>query len=347
MIKPADFDDATKDDIRRLLILQIHSGLAKVDVSIVPVVLSRLYHDRLTGLNTAVYDQRLSFAERLAAYTQRGNDAAYGQAIAHRFGLTLGPEAATRYDVLKYPGDIRIDLFGEERFEFIRYLRNLNARSEQKEISVATEGINHLNIYSASRLELGKMLSNFWEDRQPYHTLHGSMTTLEGYYHILRLLDYLYSIHDLAYSTSADQYLLDKLFSLEQGSYRLTFLSGAEAIAYGRRLKQQVYGKTAYRPGAFSPWCERAFVHAMVGKFGQLKSSVNGICVGNLLAELVQHHIPLEHYYVKQGGIVHPPHSEWLPNICQWIGENIDPCGNGFDVAALQQKVLDEYEPIK
>lgn len=346
MTTPADFDDPRTREILRDLILQI-GGIQNpsVDVSI-PRAIKRLYHDRLCGLNKAALNVNLSLAERVGPYLSEQHDTAYAASMAARYGFTLGPEARQRYDVMKYPGDIRLDLIGEQRDEFVRYLRNIGGVPANRDVIVAMDGVNHLNIYSRSRVMLGRVLSNFWQDVMPYRTLHGEVATLEGYYHLLRLIDYAYTEHDFEFSVETDLYLIDKLIRQYPEIHRLLHMDGNEAIGYGRKMKAMVYGGTAYKPKAFSPHIERCFVWALAGKLHQIKMGDGSPC-GIHLAELVNAQVPLLHYYVKPDGIYTPAHAEWLPNICQWLGENIDPFDNDFNMAALQQKVLSEYEPIE
>lgn len=345
MTKPVDFDDPQAKAVLRDLILEISAMQNLTGDDSVPRLLKRLYHDQLCGVNPAVFDTNLHVAERIGAYLIGANDVRFGVAMANRYGFMLGPEAAHRYDVMKFPGDIRLDLIGEVRDDFIRYLRNIGGVPKNTAITVPMDGVNHLNIYSRSRVVLGRKISNFWQDEQPFRTQHGEFATLEGYYHVLRLIDYAYTQHDLAYSIESDMYLLDVLIRRYPGIHRLIHMDGLEAIAYGRKIKSEVYGGTAYKPGAFSPHIERCFVWAMAGKFHQVKMG-DGTPCGVRVAELVHAHVPLLHYYVKHDGPKTPAFAEWLPNICQWLGENIDPFDNDFDVAALQRKVLSEYEPI-
>ncbi|QXO09679.1 hypothetical protein pEaSNUABM11_00255 [Erwinia phage pEa_SNUABM_11] len=345
MTIPADFDDPRAREILRDLILQV-GGIQNQSADIsVPRAIKRLYHDRLCGINKAALNPNLPLSERIGPYIYEQHDTTYAAAMASRYGFNLGPEARQRYDVMKYPGDIRLELIGEQRDEFVRYLRNIGGTPTNTDIIVAMDGVNHLNIYSRSRVMLGRLVSNFWQDTSPYRTLHGEIATLEGYYHLLRLLDYAYTQHEFEFSIESDLYLLDKLIHRYPEIHRLFHMDGTEAIGYGRKMKAMVYGGTAYKPKAFSPHLERCFVWAMAGKFHQVKIGDDTPC-GIYIAELVNANVPLLHYYVKHDGPYTPAYAEWLPNICQWLGENIDPFDNDFNVAALQQKVLSEYEPI-
>jgi hypothetical protein len=52
------------------------------------------------------------------------------------------------------------------------------------------EGISHINAYSKSRLELGRMLSNF--AHTPFKCVDGSFQSIEGYWYWLNELKYVY-----------------------------------------------------------------------------------------------------------------------------------------------------------
>ena len=47
----------------------------------------------------------------------------------------------------------------------------------------ATDGIDHVNIYSAGRTELGRFMSNFAQ--APIQTIDGSFASIEGYWYWL------------------------------------------------------------------------------------------------------------------------------------------------------------------
>lgn len=335
----------TNREMLRELIYAVHAQQKQLvengDLSIIPKVLCRLYQDQLVGVNRVIADESLSLRGRLAAYFSDSFDWRYGIAVAKLFGFSLSPEDALGYDVLKYTGDLRLELVGSDRSSFVRYLRNLGGKPLSKEISVSTDGVNHINIYSKSRNLVGQMTSNFYSvgGQHRFETVHGFFATLEGYYHYLRILDYLRATQD----SDDDEKLMLHMAHYHPNLSRLAHVNGAEAIQLGRSLKASIYGGSKYRPGAFSLMSEKQFMYALVCKCHELK--IEDVSLGNELAAIVNSGIPLLHYYVMQQGITTPPHSEWLPNAYRWLAEQIDPCAETFDRPALLKKVWDEYEP--
>lgn len=297
-------------------------------------IASRILHNQLLKFvsEEKLHDTSLPLLERVEAFRTNKNDALFGNGMAHRFGLNSN-EGILAYDVNQIPEDFE----PVEREFYVRYLRSIGCTPMSLERTVSTDGINHYNIYSQAKTLIGQMASNF--ESSPtggFETPHGRFTTLEGYYHILRVIDF-------AVATEGDDYpmwqhkteILRDLTILQ--TYATPFkeidelfrLDGASCIRVGRELKRKLYGGTNYHPGAFSAHAERCFMIAVVRKLHVI--DYNGRRLGNVLAEIVQQRIPLDHYYVMQGRIIRPKHGEWLPDLITRIVEHIDPYANTFD----------------
>lgn len=297
------------------------------------VIIARLKHNfYLKYLNEAdVFNTSLPLSERIEAFLTPKHDAMYGNAFAHRFGFQSN-EGILRYDVLRMPEELDM----ARREPFVRYLRNLGCRAMLSEHTPAQDGLNHYNVYSNAKTIVGRMASNFESaPNAGFDTPHGKFRTLEGYYHVLRLVDYFASCEDLPEDLSGKDRIAYDLGLLTVYSKQypaiddLYRLDGAECIQVGRAVKRDVYGGTRYRPGAFSAHAERCFMTAMVQKLHLLQ--YENRCLGNVLAEIVQQGVKLDHYYVMQGRVIRPKFSEWLPDLITRIVELIDPYASTFD----------------
>lgn len=82
-------------------------------------------------------------------------DGASVDALAAAFGFTLPASVETTYPVL------RPILPPEEKEAFVRYLLRMGYQSTLVDITPSTDGLNHFNIYSQGRTEIGRMASNF------------------------------------------------------------------------------------------------------------------------------------------------------------------------------------------
>ncbi|ANZ48533.1 hypothetical protein BIZ78_gp042 [Erwinia phage vB_EamM_Caitlin] len=285
------------------------------------------FHSEETLLNTSL---PLSF--RIDAFLTAKHDSIYGNAMGRRFGL-IASEGIAAYDVCRLP-----QVFDAESREcYVRYLRSLGCVHQTQERNTATDGINHYNIYSQAKTLIGQMASNFESGPAGgFDTPHGMFNTLEGYYHILRVIDFAVATEGDDYPMWQHNNELSRDITILQ-TYSCPFpevdqlymLDGASCIRVGRELKRKLYGGTSYRPGAFSEHAERCFMTAVVRKLHVLQ--YDGRCLGNVLAEIVQQRVPLDHYYVMQGRIMRPKHAEWLPDLLTRIVEHIDPYASTFD----------------
>lgn len=239
------------------------------------------------------------------------------------------------------PGDLRsksyvnassIVLTPDERLAYVLYLRRLGYVCALPEQLPFTDGVNHINFYSNGRTTVGKMISNFYAkpDGSKFDTIHGQFLTLEGYYHYLRIVDYM--LH-MGYTIKA----MGRLETEFPDILRLRTLTGTECIQLGRRLKAAIYGKTDYRPGEFSSYATSAFKNALLRKLHLLQ--YDGSCLGNTLSYCHSMNLPFLHYYVMNGRVITPPHSEWLPNLVISIVENIDYNDSTFDITDVSERM--------
>jgi len=312
------------------------------DDALKSVIIARLKHNfYLKYFNEApVFNTSLPLSERIEAFLTSKHDGMYGNAFAHRFGFQSN-EGILRYDVLRMPDELDM----AHREPFIRYLRNLGCRPMLTEHTPAQDGINHYNIYSNARTLVGRMASNFESaPGEGFDTPHGKFRTLEGYYHILRVIDFAVDTEGDKYPLGQDKDELARDRTILQ-TYRTSFkeigmlftLDGTSCIRVGRELKRKLYGGTNYHPGAFSEHAERCFMTAVVRKLHVLQ--YDNRCLGNVLAEIVQQGIKLDHYYVMQGNVIRPKFAEWLPDLLTQIVEQIDPYANTFDPDRIIQQL--------
>ena len=306
----------------REIIIYLHTNQIAIrtqmkDQNIVPKIIARIYHDRLVGINTAVYDESLEISERVKLYFTNEHDSAYGMAMAYRFGLTLTAKDAVEYDVLKYTGDMRIMLTGDELVNYVRYVRELGAVVNNPKHGPATDGINHINIYSKGKTEVGRILSNFNTPFFKYETPHGKFRSLEGYYHWLRVLEY----HHIYCG-----WPVDTMEVVYPKVAKLRGIDGESAIRLGRTCKAEAYAKTKFRPGKLPKELMMFFATAMVGKLFRVYYEYGTL--GEYISGLHLSGFKFVHYYSTENGIKYPNHGEWLPDLITGICSYIDPmCG--------------------
>lgn len=304
------------------------------DQSLRELICARISHCEFTKVNEVkLLDVNLPLPERVDALLTNQHDWLFGSNVAHRYGLLVGP-GIKNYDPRVYHRNIGCP---QKRELFFRYIRGLGCRPDPQISGPGCDGISHYNIYSKGGTQIGRMASNF--ESAPgdgFDTPHGKFRTLEGYYHILRVIDFAVDTEGDNYPLGQDKDELARDRAILQ-TYRTSFkeigmlftLDGTSCIRVGRELKRKLYGGTNYRPGAFSEHAERCFMTAVVRKLHVLQ--YDNRCLGNVLAEIVQQGVKLDHYYVMQGNVIRPKFAEWLPDLLTRIVEQIDPYANTFD----------------
>lgn len=248
--------------------------------------------------------------------------------IAAKYGMLLFASATQKYDASRFP-NAKDGLVGEERLAFIHYLRLLGAKPRVQEINPILDGVNHINIYSNGKTEAGRKASNFYDDGIPFDTPDGKFLSLEGYYHWLRIRDWV---------TATDGTRLMRDMEIEHPAlYSLRTINGVEAISVGRDCKKMFYGGTDYKTGDFSEEALTDFKVATASKLHRIK--VGDVTLGNYFSALVYHGVPISHYYVYNGKMSVPKFSEFLPNLIREIVVNIDPNDSTFDLDNLYEVI--------
>lgn len=294
-------------------------------------VIARIKHDMLLGqVYPSKFEEGMSEWALLEIYKTGKYDAQYGIAMAQRNGLTLPKANAHDYDVTKCSEATlsqTVPLRQDRDTEFFVHMRRIGAVSIITGQEDATDGVNHINIYSDGRTEVGRAASNFSDG--PYDTPDGIFRTLEGYYHWLRIRDWSVS--------TKSAFNMAHLEDSYPGLRKLRTVSGPEAIRLGRVLKSSIYGGTSYRTGPFSAEAIKRFRLALATKLHKLR--YNNVTLGNYLSMLVYCGFPLTHYYVYNGKVKYPDFREWLPNLLYGLLEHIDPNGSDFDLPSLHAKI--------
>ncbi|MGL5397180.1 MAG: hypothetical protein ACRDBQ_18185 [Shewanella sp.] len=284
--------------------------------------------------------------ERSYGIIEKGGPGARGVLAFHLANrLKMRPEDSDgliNFDPVHYTSTVH----GEIAFEKnISYLRRLGFVPDVEGINVHNDGINHYNIYSGSRRLVGQMASNFFANDVPYHTPHGGFITLEGYYHFLRIIDWMNHMESVRNPghrpTPANDMRLVRASQHYRDIERLRKQTGPDAIRWGRELKKKLYGGTTYKVAAFSPASENNFILALITKLSTLY--IGNAMLGNVMAAIHFSGVPFTHYYVVDGRTHNPPHADWLPSILVKIVEQIDPNADSFcpmqvaDVLGLAQ----------
>lgn len=251
-----------------------------------------------------------------------------------QLAATLGftePGGSTAAPVMHIP------FLPEEKEAFVRYLRRTGYQNVLTDITPSTDGLNHYNIYSQARTEIGRMASNFYSRPGEFFvTPHGQFFTLEGYYHYLRIVDWV--MRDAQTRTITDELtamraLTAEFLAIEQ----LRMIDGTDCIRLGRQLKSEIYGGTTYRPGAFTTRAEGCFLYALVHKLHVL--TIDGTAIGNIFSEIMRANVPLKHYYNAQGRKMFPSHWDWLPTLILKVAHHLDPEANTFNPYDVLQQM--------
>lgn len=135
------------------------------------------------------------------------------------------------------------------------------------------DGVDHINVYSKAKTELGKMLSNF--AYSPFFCEDGKFNSMEGYWYWL-----------LCHNVPQEK--RDKLKTL----------SGYAAKKYGRDLKSKDW-----------PADEKKLFRRKIQDAFDKKLE----CNPEIAAALIESDLPLVHYYVYGGEkVVYDGKSDWL-----------------------------------
>lgn len=341
-----EYDNPDKEAQQRLMSL-LRKPLPQTNDA---KVAGRIRHDlELNLIHPGRFTPAMSDDELLAIYRTGEHDAVYGIAMASKHGLRLPPVNAHEYDPSIYNPNVKSGVnrwgagrVGDRDTDFFMHLRRLGAVYTFSGKGEGGDGITYINVYSDGRTFVGREASNFAEGN--YHTPDGIFRTLEGYYHWLRIRDWMTV-------TGQDPTQLEARYA--PAGY-LRKCTGQEAIRRGRALKAELYGGSSYKVGEFSADSTRAFKLALADKLHRSRygnptrgnafasdtgGRTNSVTLGNYLSELVYNGFTLDHHYVYHGEIRRVKFGEWLPNLLNMLLVHIDPNSDDFDLAALQAKI--------
>lgn len=162
------------------------------------------------------------------------------------------------------------------------------------------DGIDHLNIYSRSKVELGRWLSNFSETNTSAG--HGTFRTLEGYYHYLKIVlsvidDDANPLSQKAYD-DINQYLVD-----------IKSADGVTAKKLGSTMRTICEANEVPVMRKPTAEMEEWFTEAV-----ERKLKDNQVMLGRL-RDIIEDGVPLTHYYDYGDSIIYKPHFKWLVDV--------------------------------
>lgn len=159
------------------------------------------------------------------------------------------------------------------------------------------DGESHINIYSTGRTEIGRWMSNF--QSTPTLTPHGVFSTLEGYYHYLKVVR---SLPNLDSTTEFGHEVLKTCAKLK--------------VADGHRAKNlggflRTICSANGQPLIKAPDSEmrQLFKEALRNKLLDEPSKLNAIL------DYTESGYALVHYYVYNDEVVYKKHFDWLPDL--------------------------------
>ncbi len=151
-------------------------------------------------------------------------------------------------------------------------------------IDPTKDGIDHINIYSKGRTELGILLSNF--AHTPVNLYEGDFESLEGYWY----------------------YLLTSEITPKRDILRN--LHGFPAKKFGRELTKNEDWPSEHEQTRF----QNCFKEAMHQKLVQHR---------NIYKLLKKSTLPLKHYYVYKNKIIEPENCGWILDFWEEYRNNI------------------------
>lgn len=172
---------------------------------------------------------------------------------------------------------------------------------------VAEDGVTHINVYSAAKTTIGKLLSNF--TKVPTYSEHYKITfaSCEGLYHYHKL-----------YRACADAELSPDTIT-EMGLTELIPLYGYRAQKLGRQLRERVIKAGVY----IEDIPNELFVSVMEDGI-EHKLKWLSINFPDTYAEILANELPYVHYYNFNGKVIHKKHFDWLPERIQAVIDKIN-----------------------
>lgn len=169
------------------------------------------------------------------------------------------------------------------------------------------DGIDHINIYSRGKTELGRMLSNFSECE--IHKQYGSFKSIEGLYHYLKVMRSL-NVKDNEVKNIPLTYCWIKRTLAD-----LKDASGVRAKSLGKYARESIiaYGV----PYLDKP--DANFTDEIIQATEQ--KIKNNPTLKKLIVENELHYV---HYYVKEdGSAIYMPHFGWTADVIMDAIENV------------------------
>lgn len=152
------------------------------------------------------------------------------------------------------------------------------------------DGVTHINVYSGAKTELGRFWSNF--SCTNTQTPHGWFSSLEGYYHYLKIIRSLAQVPDVP----SDLNISTELEKLKK-------LSGKPAQQAGRELRKKMAGFGIYTIDVPDDWFNTNFKEALVNKLNYNNE---------MRDKTLSNELPYLHYYVMGKNVYYKPHFSWL-----------------------------------
>lgn len=170
------------------------------------------------------------------------------------------------------------------------------------DVDVLEDGITHINIYTGGKTELGRFLSNFTHMEQD--TEHGRFSSLEGYYHYLKLMR---SVNEADIPNCIREGVIKDIEELKT-------LHGKAAQCFGRELRQRLIYERIWINDIPNALFHECFRKAMITK----------IDTSPFKELFYESTLPFTHYYVFRGAVIYKPHFSWLEELVNNIRYGVD-----------------------
>lgn len=164
------------------------------------------------------------------------------------------------------------------------------------------DGVTHINVYSGAKTQLGKFWSNFTHTNTM--TPHGLFSSLEGYYHYLKVLRSI-----TAAGRSAES------LGIYDGLEKLKCTHGKPAQQTGRELRKHLASLGIFTVDVPDEWFNANFKEALVNKLNDDKQ---------MQTQVFDNHLPYVHYYVMGKNVYYKPHFNWLTDQINAVVEDTE-----------------------
>ena len=181
-------------------------------------------------------------------------------------------------------------------------MKEQSVRIGGNDYNVKDDGVTHVNIYSGGATRLGRDLSNFtyFVNQTP----HGEFSSMEGYYHYLKLL------RSIENTSVPEDDIKDIVVQLET----LRTKSGRPAQLLGRELRKRLAAQRVWikdEPDSeFNQFFEAALLSRVINDPA-------------LRDRVVSNDLPYVHYYASTHYVHYKPHFDWLAERVMSVAEQI------------------------